>query len=260
MFTHSVLIEIRTMRKFIVSVIGLFALTLMVAPAAEAKISTRGLPKFIHSESSALDTQGDARGLGVFKRSEENKKYVFANGKVTAVGATSITVAVRSKKSDDIVTTQSDTNTNSEHGTVVTTSYTFAVDSTTMVIRKFKGKASIAEVAVGDSVKLWGTKFEGGVAKLIWDKSIWWGQIRGTITDLNPTTKTFKLVLKQKISETGVIRTVAATVKTNTSTTFWMGGAAKAFTDLANDQKVTLRGSWNSANMYFLASKVTISE
>lgn len=230
----------------------------IIAPSAEAKISTKGLPKFLHGEESALDGKGDRNGIGLFKRLEENKMMVYANGKVTAVSATSITVAVRSKQAE--VSAQTENTNSTSDDTVVTTNYTFAVDATTKVIRKFKGSASILEVAVGDKVKLWGTKFEGGVAKLIWDKSIWWGQIKGTVTDLNATNKTFKLVLKQKITESGLVKTVAATVKTHDLTKYWLGDVEKAFTDLANDQKVTVRGSWNSVGKYFLANRVTISQ
>ncbi len=220
--------------------------SLLVAPVADAKISSKGLPKFLHSEESALDGKGDRNGIGMFNRAVdgEKTKYVHVNGKVTAVSTTSITVDVRSKNEDE---------------TITTSPYTFAIDSTTKIIRKFKGSATIVEIAVGDKVKLWGTKLEGGVAKLIWDKSIWWGQIKGTITDLNATTKTFKLILKQKQTASGKTITVAATVKTHDGTKYWLGDVEKAFTDLANDQVVTVRGSWNSANKYFLANKVTIT-
>lgn len=232
------------MRKTYLAIPMLALVGLLIAPIADAKVSSRGLPKYLHSEASALDGKGDRNGIGQFKRNSENKKYVFVNGTVTAVSVDSITVAVRSKNDD---------------GTITTTPYTFAVDTTTKVIRKFKGTASIAEVAVNDKVMLWGTKLESGVAKLIWDKSIWWGQVKGTITDLNSTTKTFKLILKQKETKSGKTITVAATIKTSDNTKYWLGDVEKAFTDLANDQVVTVRGSWNSANKYFLASKVTIT-
>lgn len=232
------------MRKTYLAIPMLALVGLLIAPFADAKVSSKGLPKYLHSEASALDGKGDRNGIGLFKRNSENKKYVFVNGTVTAVGVDSITVAVRSKNDD---------------GTITTTPYTFAVDTTTKVIRKFKGTASIAEVAVKDKVMLWGTKLESGVAKLIWDKSIWWGQVKGTITDLNSTTKTFKLILKQKETKSGKTITVAATIKTSDNTKYWLGDVEKAFTDLANDQVVTVRGSWNSANKYFLASKVTIT-
>lgn len=253
------------MRKVLLTLPLLALVAALVAPTADAKISTKGLPKFLHGEESALDGKGDRNGIGMFKRNSENKKYVFANGKVTAVSATSITVEVRSKKSDDNSNSNSNSNANTNatiqsNDPVVVESLTFGVDNTTKVIRKYKGTASIAEVAVGDKVMIWGTKFEGGVAKLIWDKSIWWGQIKGTVTDLNTTAKTFKLVLKQKETKSGKTITVAATIKTTDTTKYWMGDVEKAFTDLANDQKVTVRGSWNSVGKYFLASKVTITE
>ncbi len=246
------------MRKVFLTLPLVALVAILTAPAAEAKVSSRGLPKFLHSEESALDGKGDRNGIGMFKRLEENKTMVFANGKVTAVSATSITVAVRSKQSD--VAAQTENTNSTSDDAVVTTNYIFAVDKTTKVIRKFKGSASIVEVAVGDKVKLWGTKFEGGVAKLIWDKSIWWGQIKGTVTDLNTTNKTFKLVLKQKITESGLVKTVAATVKTHDGTKYWLGDVEKTFSDLANDQRVTVRGSWNSVGKYFFANKVTISQ
>lgn len=256
------------MRKFILTMTLLALVAGLMVPAAEAKVSTRGLPKFLHSEASALDGKGDRNGIGMFKRLEENKTMVYAHGKVTAVSATSITVEVRSKKSDNEVSSQTE-NTNSSKNTdgdVVLTSYTFGVDATTKIIRKFKGTASIAEVAVGDKVKLWATKFEGGVAKLIWDKSIWWGSIKGTVTDVNTTAKTFKLVLRQKMTDSGLTKTVTATVKTHEGTTYWFGTepvTAATFDDLTAamnaEKKVTIRGSWNSVGKYFLASKVVIT-
>lgn len=239
------------MRKILVGLPLLALVFTLVAPAAEAKVSTRGLPKYLHSEESALDGKGDRNGLGLFKRSSESKSYVFVNGKVTAVSSTSITVEVRAKNDD---------------GTITTSPYTFAVDATTKVIRKFKGTASIAEVAVNDRVMLWGTKLTDGTAKLIWDKSIWWGQIKGTVTDVNTTTETFKLVLRQKQTEGGLTKTVSASVKTHAGTTYWFGTdpvTAATFADLSSamtdERKVTVRGSWNSVGKYFLASKVTIT-
>ena len=153
------------MRKAFITLPLLALVVGLLAPVAEAKVSTRGLPKFLHSEESALDGKGDRNGIGMFKRLEENKTMVYANGKVTAVSATSITLAVRSKKAE--VSAQTENTNSTSDDAVVITSYTFGVDATTKVLRKFKGTASITEVAVGDSVKLWGTKFEGGVAKLI---------------------------------------------------------------------------------------------
>ncbi len=253
------------MRKAFLVLPLIAIVTMLLGPSAEAKTSSKGLPKFLHGEESALDGKGDRNGIGMFKRLEENKTMVYANGKVTAVSATSITVAVRSKKAEVSAQTEN-TNTSSDDA-IVTTSYTFGVDATTKVLRKFKGTASITEVAVGDTVKVWGTKFEGGIAKLIWDKSIWWGQIKGTITDVNTTAKTFKLVLRQKQTESGLTKTVSALVKTHEGTTYWFGTepvTAATFDDLTAamnaEKKVTVRGSWNSVGKYFLASKVTITQ
>lgn len=239
------------MKKALLTLPLLALLAGLIAPAAEAKVSTRGLPKFLHSEESALDGKGDRNGIGLFRRMEATKSYVFVNGRVTAVSTTSITVEVKSKNDD---------------GTITTAPYTFAVDATTKIIRKFKGTASILEVAVNDKVMLWGTALTNGTAKLIWDKSIWWGQISGTVTDVNTTAETFKLVLRQKQTKSGKTITVSATVKTHSGTTYWFGSdpvTPATFADLTTamnaEKKVTIRGSWNSVGKYFLASKVTIT-
>jgi hypothetical protein len=230
------------MNKKILTVLGAAVLLFGLASTAQAKNTNAGLPKFVHPEGSAADLRGDANGIGKFKSTEANKKLVFVNGRVSAVSASSISVDF--KKEDGITTT-----------------YTFAVDTTTKIIRKFKATATIGEVAVKDHVKLWATKLEGGTAKLIWDKSIWWAVVKGTITALDTTNQTITVKLSWVVSakHKPVIRKqYQLLVKTYSLTEYWQGTTAKAFTDLAVGQNISVRGSWNSVGKYLLGKKITI--
>ncbi|MBI3573192.1 MAG: hypothetical protein HY092_03260 [Candidatus Kerfeldbacteria bacterium] len=225
------------MKKPLLSISALAMVAAMVVPlAVSAKITHQlGNPESIEHT--------DANTIGKFNSESHNTKRHHVTGKVTAVSATSITVAVGSASAN------SNGNGNTNVGAPKT--YTFVVDSHTVVIRKFKGKSSISEVMVGDMVMVWADKLSGGTAKLIWDKSIWWVGISGTISNLDATNKMFTLtIMKNKIEFT-------TTVKTDASTTFWQGTTAKTFSDLANGQKVTIRGSWDNIGKFLLARKVT---
>lgn len=192
----------------------------------------------------AVDGSGDANAIGKFNRNEANKSLVRANGTVKVVSASSITVTTFSKNGEGVVTAKD---------------YTFTVDSSTTVIRKFKGTASIAEVGVGDKVKVWATSLTDGTAKLIWDKSIWWIALNGTINALNSTDMTFNLLVSRKEPQTGLMMTMTVPVKTSSATTYFKAdGTAGLFTDLADDQKVAVRGSFNTVGKYVWAKKVTI--
>jgi hypothetical protein len=187
---------------------------------------------------NAVDVHGDKDGNSRYSKSESNRQYVKVNGKVTAISASSISV--------DVV----------KDG--VTTAYTFTIDSATKIIRKFKGIASLTEVLVGDTVRVYVTSLTGGTAKLIWDKSIWWVTLSGKISVLNATDKTFSLVITRKEPQTGLPMTLTVPIKANDATTYWQASTAKAFTDLANDQTVNVRGSWNAVVKVVVAGKVTI--
>ncbi len=232
------------MRKAFLVLPLLAMVSMLLSPAAEAKTSSKGLNKFSYNESEALDDKGDKNGLKLYSRIGGDEAYAYVNGTVSAVSATAISVSVKHRDENNL-------------DAFVTKVYTFSIDAKTKVIRKFKATASISEVAVGDRVAVWGSDLRDGRARLIWDKSIWWGETEGTLTDLNTTDKTFKVVLTTE-NKLGQQVTVVTTVKVSDATTYWQNGVAKSFSDLANDQKVKVRGSWNSAGKFFLANKVTI--
>ena len=232
------------MRKAFLVLPLIAIVTMLLGPSAEAKTSSKGLSKFSHQESEALDEKGDKNGLKLFSRIGGDEAYAYVNGTVSAVSTTSISVSVKHRDESNL-------------DAFVTTVYTFSIDAKTKVIRKFKATASISEVAVGDRVAVWGSDLRDGRARLIWNKSIWWGETEGTLTDLDATAKIFKVVLKSE-NKLGQEVTVVTTVKVSDTTTYWQNGVAKSFSDLANDQKVKVRGSWNSAGKFFLANKVTI--
>lgn len=187
---------------------------------------------------SAVDVNGDATGLSRFRTNENNSHLAKVTGVVTAVSSSSISVNVTKNS--------------------VVTGYTFSVSSATKVIRKFKGTATIAEVLVGDTVRVYASSLTSGAAKLIWDKSIWWVALSGKISGLNTTDKTFNLVVTRREPQTGLPMTLTVPIKTNDATIYEMNHSAKAFTDLANDQSINVRGSWNSVAKVVTARKVTI--
>ncbi len=221
-----------TFIRFMTPVVALGMILPMVAAAREDGSST---PVQVNSWVKAVDEKGDSNSIGLFNRDEANKHLAKVNGTVTAKSDTSISVKAGNG-----------------------TTYTFTVDSSTKIIRKFKGHSSMAEVAVGDQVRVWATALTGGTAKLVWDKSIWWVALSGTISNLNSTDKTFDLTIMRKEPETGLTMTLTVPIKTSDATTYWMDTTAKAFTDLANGQKVSVRGSFNKVGKYVWASKVTI--
>lgn len=234
------------MRKVLLSAVALALVGGMLVPTmSEAKSK----PKF--SNPVAIDGHGDRNGIGKFNSENKEKKRRVVSGIVTAVSATSITVEVGVSQSDKDKNENANSNANT-NTTVTKKSFTFTVNSSTKVIRKFKGTAAISEVMVGDRVQVWATSLTNGTAKLIWDKSIWWAEARGKISNLNATAKTFTLTItKNKIE-------FSTTVKANDLTTYWQDGVAKTWTDLANGQTVVVRGTWDAVNSLFLARKITI--
>lgn len=225
-----------TIIRFIMPML-VFGLALpLIAAARENGSST---PVQYGSWVRAIDQKGDSNAIGKFNSNERNKKVSRFEGTVTAVSATSI--SVRRANSNGVNTTR-----------------TFRVDTTTVVIRKFKATASIGEVGVGDRVKVWASALTGGTAKLIWDKSIWSVALRGTVSELNPTDTTFVLTIKRIEPETKLTMTMTVPITTNDSTAYWMGLDSKTFSALANGQSVSLRGTFYSVGKYVLAKKVSI--
>lgn len=229
------------MRKLLFGALGLATLGLVILPSFGQAGGVdfepgRGVSA-LTSWVSAVDVHGDANAIGKFNSAEGNKHYVKVEGSVTAISSTAITVLSKSKSK----------------------SYTFTIDSTTKIIRKFKGTAAVSEVQVGDAVRVYATALTSGTAKLIWDKSIWWVSLSGTLANLDSTAKTFNLIVSRKEPQTGLTMTLTVPVKTTDTTTYWLAdGTAKAWTDLANDQKINVRGSWDVVNKIVTASRVTI--
>lgn len=227
-----------------------------VALAATLMAPTMSLAKEKESESHksmkprltstvAIDGKGDNNGLAKFKKHSENRRLVQVTGKVTAVSATSITIERRS--GEEIK------NVNGTRVVKPTKSYTFAITGTTSVLRKYKGTATINEVMLGDTVKIWGTKLVGGNALIIWDSSIWYAEVRGVVSNLNATAKAFTLtVTKDKVE-------YSTTVKFDDATTFLMSdGTAKTAADLANGQTIKVKGAWDSVGKFLFAKRIVI--
>ncbi len=242
-------------RKLLIGA-GLLAMAAgMIAPVAAKSDKSKGNSQRQLANPVAVDGRGDANAIGKFNRNEGNKKLFKVNGRVTAVSASSITVQVSlaNTNSNSNANGNSNANVSNVNAGVTLKSFTFSVDSNTAVIRKFKGTATIDEVAVGDHVRVWATKKTDGRAVLIWDKSIWWVHLKGVISNLDTTAKTFKLTVTIK----GIDFTT--NVKTNDTTTYWQDTTAKTFSDLANGQTVLVKGSWNFVGKYVLTKKVFIS-
>lgn len=226
-------------QKFIRLMAPAVALGLILPLMAAARENGSSAPVQYNSWVKAVDEKGDSNAIGKFNSNQANKRLAHFEGTVSAVSATSITV--RRANSLGVVTTR-----------------TFIIDTSTVVIRKFKGTASVPEIAVGDRVQVWATALTGGTAKLIWDKSIWWVALKGTIADLNATDKTFNLVVTRKEPETGLPMTLTVPIRTSDSTIYLMGLDPKTFSDLANGQTVSVRGTFDAVLKSVLAKKITI--
>lgn len=173
--------------------------------------------------------KSEAKDVRQHDEHERNRRLVKVNGTVAAISTSSITVKVSS-----------------------TISYTFAITSKTRMLRKHKGATNVSEIAVNDRVRVWADKKVGGTAKMILDKSIWWVNFPGTISNIDTTAKTFTLTIRWKMFD------VTSTVKWDASTAIRQGDAIKTVPDLANGQKVQVKGSWNEVGRYILARRITI--
>lgn len=225
----------KTIMKWLTPIVALGMIIPLIALAREGGDSN---PVQYGSWVKAIDLHGDHNAIGKFNSNNGNHRLAHVEGVVTVASPTSISVK------------------QTKNG--VDTTYAFTVDSNTTIIRKFKGTAAIGEVGVSDKVKVYATALTSGTAKLIWDKSIWWVALKGTISALDTTAKTFTLNVTRKEPETGLPMTLAVPITTSSMTTFWQGVTAKAFTDLANGQTVNLRGTFNFVGKFVLASRISI--
>jgi hypothetical protein len=234
-------------KRILVGFSALALVTTLVAPMATQAKSDKHLPKLVNPLS--IDGKGDRDGIGRYNSENKNKKRRVVVGTVTAISATSITVQV-GKGSDD---SNKNSNGNSNTNTSKVKTYTFTIDANTKIIRKFKGTATVNEIAVGNFVQIWATSLTNGTAKLIWDKSIWYVEVRGVVSNLNTTTKMFTFtVTKDKVEYT-------TTVKYDDATTFLMkDGTAKTAADLANGQTVKVRGAWDTVGKFIMAKRIVI--
>lgn len=218
------------------------ALTLLLPFVAEAKNKPMGAP-------FAIDSLGDNNGLGKYKKHSVNGKLKQVVGQVTAVtDPVEVTVDGKTYMQGTLTVKKSNGKT-----------YTFNFDSTstnkyTTFLRKYKGTATWNEIMVGDAVHVFATKLVGGRAIIVWDKGIWWSEVRGVISNLDTVNKMFTLTVTIK----GI--PFNTTVKVDDLTTYRMGDTTKTFADLANGQTVKVRGSWNVAGSFFLAKKIVILE
>lgn len=232
------------MRKLIglsISAIAIMVLTIGGHSAkAEAATSTVG---FISRPSEAADLKGDNNGIGRFNRNENNKLLFRIHGTITSLSDTSITIMSKKMLGDSLKATAD-------------TSYTFSIDETTKVLRRFRAASSVAEMTVGDQVRIWATKLTGGNAQLIWDKSIWWIRVTGTISNLDTVNQTFDLLITRTAAD-GTVRTFSVSVKTTDATVYvTANGAPALFTDLANGSEAQVRGVWNHIGCYLTARNI----
>lgn len=191
----------------------------------------------------AIDAKGDDNGLGKFKKHSVNGHLKQVVGVVTA-----ITAPVADPKADGTITIKK------ENGK----SYTFSFDSTTATkyttfLRKHKATATWNEVMVGDTVHIFSTKLEKGKAIIVWDKGIWYAEIKGVVSNLNTTTMAMTLTVTKGGIE------YSTTVKYDAFTTFLMkDGTAKTAADLANGQTIKIKGSWDAVGKFLFAKRIVI--
>ncbi|MEK7636887.1 MAG: DUF5666 domain-containing protein [Patescibacteria group bacterium] len=229
------------MQKIITGISVLAVAAALLAPTGSSAKEKKSNKMPDMSAPFAIDAAGDNNGLGKFKKHSVNGKLKQVKGAVTVITgpvapATDGSITVKKSNGKE---------------------YTFTFDSTsatkyTTFLRKYKGTATWNEIMVGDAVHVFATKLVGGKAIIVWDKGIWWAEVKGTISNLDATAKSFTLTVTMK----GIDFTT--TVKTDDATTYRQGDTDKAFTDLANGQKVKVRGSWNAVGSYLLAKKIVI--
>lgn len=226
-------------RAWLISLGAIIALTGIgfVAKAGTAPVG------FIARPAEAADLKGDNNGIGLFHRNEDNKNLVKVFGKVTAISDTSITIMSKwDLQNSARVTTE--------------TSYTFKIDDATEVLRRFRALSSVDEMAVGDRVRIWGTALTDGTAKLIWDSSIWWIRLNGTVANLDTDNQTFRLLIT-RMSADQTETTFSVSVKTNDATLYVNAdGTPATFSDLANGSEIRVRGVWNHMGRYLTARNV----
>lgn len=240
------------MQKTLVRFSLLTAALAMVLPAAAQAGETQA--RYISGATEAADFHGDSKGIERFNSNEGNARVKRVHGDITAVSATSITVKTPAAV-DEEAADKKDNNSAVEPAT----SYTFAIDSNTRVIRRFNGQSSVSELSVGDEVKVWATKLTDGTAKLIKDKSIWWLRLGGKAVDVNDTAGTFRLLLP--LRKSGRLRTFSGEIRTSAATQYYQAdGTAATFTDIDNNDKVRVRGVWNNVGYYLNARKVWLAE
>lgn len=135
---------------------------------------------------------------------------------------------------------------------VDTTTYTVNVGSETKIVRKYNGRSSLEEFAIGDSIRVWGTK-AGTVltASKLKDYSIQriGGTFAGTIGSIDTTGQTFVLDVKHRDDQT--IQVVA-------STKVFQGNRAGSFSDLAVGQTVRVIGVWRKSADTVRADRILI--
>lgn len=216
------------------------AVTLIVPAVSFAKEKETKKPKL--TETTVIDSRGDDNGLAKYKKHLENKRLKQIEGVVTA-----ITGPVAPSTEGTMVVKKSNGK-----------SYTFTFDSTsatkyTTFLRKHKSTATWNEVMVGDAVHVFTTKLEKGKAVIVWDKGIWYTEVKGTISNLNVDGKAFTLTLTREHVE------FTTTVKFDAFTTFMMkDGTAKTSADLANGQTVKIKGTWDMVGKFLLAKRLII--
>lgn len=234
------------MRKYVITTFAIATLAVFAFTAWPARAAT-AIVGFISRPSEAADLKGDNNGIGAFNRNEANKQLKKVWGTVTEISDTSITIMSKfDRQNSTTVTTD--------------TSYTFEIDSTTKILRRFRALSSVSEMSVGDQVRIWATSLTDGTAKLIWDKSIWWIRQTGTISNLNAVTETFSLLITRAAAD-GTTKTFSIKVKTNDMTLYVKAdGTAGTWADLANDDQVRVRGVWNHVDREVMARNIRLLE
>ncbi len=135
--------------------------------------------------------------------------------------------------------------------------WTILMSSTTKLLRRFDGKASLSEFAVGDAVQVKGkvstTSMWAVNARAVQDNSIQTrnASFSGTISNLNTSTWAFMLTTQKR----GVLQ-----VTVNADAKIKIGDSTGSVNDLMNGLMVSVSGVWNTQQSMLMASKVVVKQ
>lgn len=135
---------------------------------------------------------------------------------------------------------------------VEATAYTVNVTANTMVVRKFGGRSSLDEFAIGDTLRVWGTLTGTTIdATKVKNYSIQrvGGTFQGTILSVDSAALTFVLDTRKRDDQT---------VQVVSTTKIFQGNRAGDFADLAAGQSVKVIGVWRRGADQIRADRILI--